>query len=103
MKPLVSDHQQLGEEIRNQVNEALDVLMATGVEIFSGYLTDNRNTDNAWVESALLAYHDEDGILSKIDLKPKKGADYRVDWIAVHKSLAMRAGHSALIQAVCWS
>ena len=75
--------------------------MATGVEIFSGFLTDNRNTDNAWVESTLLAYHDEDGLLDKLNLKPKKGADYHVDWIAVHKSLSMRAGHSALIQAVC--
>ena len=38
-------------------------LFVNGVEIFRGYSDDSRNTDNAWIETVVFNYHDDDGSL----------------------------------------
>lgn len=39
-------------------------------QIYKGYLDDQRNTDNAWVETVAMNFHDETGkMLSSLDFK----------------------------------
>lgn len=37
--------------------------------IYKGYVDDPRNTDNAWMETRVINFHDWDNIFNKIELK----------------------------------
>lgn len=42
-------------------------------QVYSGYVDDPRNTDNCWMETVAVNFHDEDGTsVSKISLKAGK-------------------------------
>lgn len=64
--------------IREFTEEALDgqlysgqflKLWEQGVELYRGYVDDARNTDNAWMETIVVNYHDKDNIMEKVTLK----------------------------------
>lgn len=38
------------------------------ITIYKGYVDDPRNTDNAWMETRVINFHDWDNIFKKIDL-----------------------------------
>ena len=38
-------------------DEAVQALLRSGVDVYSGYVDDQRNTDNAWVESRAVHFH----------------------------------------------
>lgn len=55
----------------------LDIIEAVVVficdQVYSGYVDDPRNTDNCWMETVAVNFHDEDGTsVSKISLKAGK-------------------------------
>ncbi|CAL9693760.1 unnamed protein product [Knipowitschia caucasica] len=39
-----------------------------GFEVYKGYVDDPRNTDNAWMETVAVNFHDESGKIDKIDI-----------------------------------
>lgn len=47
----------------------LDMLWRKGVELYRGYVDDPRNTDNAWMETVVVNFHDNDGYLNNVTLK----------------------------------
>lgn len=48
-------------EFDKDADPALLDLFAAGVEIYTGYVDDPRNTDNAWIETTVLHVHDDMG------------------------------------------
>lgn len=58
------------EEALNGVDDnELEALWSKGVSIYKGYVDDHRNTDNAWMETEVVNFHDDSGLLSKAKFK----------------------------------
>lgn len=78
--------------------EQLDDFFKNGSEIYKGYVDDPRNTDNAWMETVAVNFHDEDGeFVGK--LKFEAGDDaVGIKWVEVDKKVKLYASHSRLIE-----
>lgn len=73
---------------------------AGGVEIYKGYVDDPRNTDNAWMETVAVNFHDDDGAhVGKFNLRAGDDAA-KVRWLDIDASLDLYASHSDLLKAV---
>ncbi|KAL3273030.1 hypothetical protein HHI36_014486 [Cryptolaemus montrouzieri] len=71
-----------------------------GEEIYKGYVDDPRNTDNAWMETVAMNFHDETGeSAGKFSLRAGDDAK-SVRWIDIDKHLELYASHSSLIEKV---
>lgn len=57
------------EALDGQSFSSLNKLWEKGTEIYCGYVDDARNTDNAWIETIVVNYHDSENLLEKIILK----------------------------------
>ncbi|XP_057295406.1 uveal autoantigen with coiled-coil domains and ankyrin repeats protein-like isoform X2 [Hydractinia symbiolongicarpus] len=79
----------------------IDNLFQKGVTIYKGYVDDPRNTDNSWMETIVVNYHDENGnSVAKLPLN--HGDDAKgVKWIAIDKKLLLYASHADFIKATC--
>lgn len=45
------------------------MLWDKGVELYRGYVDDPRNTDNAWIETVVVNFHDNDDRLKNVTLR----------------------------------
>ena len=50
------------------------------------YSRDDRNTDNAWIETTVINVHDHSGFLKEVDVK-------EVAWRTVHRGLKLQPRH----------
>jgi ADP-ribose pyrophosphatase len=81
------------DKIRTLVNE----LFAGGKKIYEGYVDDPRNTDNAWMETVAMNFHDDTGdAFDRFDLKAGDDAA-KVSWVDVSHELKLYASHSDFI------
>jgi len=72
-----------------------------GTLIFKGYVDDPRNTDNAWMETVAMNFHDEDGTtVGRIPLHAGDDAS-AVQWLSIEKAISLYASHSRLVENVC--
>ncbi|VDL19520.1 unnamed protein product [Hymenolepis diminuta] len=82
------------EKIRSEVNNAF----SNGREIYRGYVDDPRNTDNAWMETVAVNFHDENGTgLAKFKLSAGDDAA-AVRWVDVDPNLELYASHRNLLE-----
>ncbi|KZC09975.1 ADP-ribose pyrophosphatase, mitochondrial [Dufourea novaeangliae] len=83
---------------REELERSLKEFFEKGEEIYEGYVDDPRNTDNAWMETVALNFHDEDGsIVGQITLIA--GDDARnVKWLDIDGKLNLYANHSEFIK-----
>ncbi|XP_023946245.1 ADP-ribose pyrophosphatase, mitochondrial isoform X2 [Bicyclus anynana] len=73
---------------------------SAGVEIYSGYVDDPRNTDNAWMETVAYNFHDESGtIVAALELKAGDDA-VGVRWVDITNDLNLYASHKDIVSAV---
>ncbi|XP_041979420.1 ADP-ribose pyrophosphatase, mitochondrial-like isoform X2 [Aricia agestis] len=73
---------------------------STGIEIYSGYVDDPRNTDNAWMETTAYNYHDETGsVVGSLQLKAGDDA-VGVKWVDITPELNLYASHKDMVNAV---
>lgn len=71
-----------------------------GTEIYRGYVDDPRNTDNAWMETVAVNFHDETGeILGRIHLNAGDDAK-NARWMDITEDLQLYASHKDIIKAV---
>lgn len=69
-------------------------------EIYSGYVDDPRNTDNAWMETTACNFHDDDGnVLNALNFTAGSDAKH-VKWLDVHSGLTLYANHMDFIETV---
>lgn len=73
---------------------------ASGADIYKGYVDDPRNTDNAWMETVAVNFHDETGTaVGKFPLQAGDDAK-NVKWVEVESSLGLYASHGEMIKKV---
>nr|XP_031836155.1 ADP-ribose pyrophosphatase, mitochondrial [Nomia melanderi] len=83
---------------REELERSLKGFFEKGEEIYTGYVDDPRNTDNAWMETVASNFHDKDGsILGQLTLIA--GDDARnVKWMDIDSKLNLYASHNDFIQ-----
>lgn len=85
-------------EEREELESALKKFFDRDDEIYRGYVDDPRNTDNAWIETMALNFHDEDGsTVGEINLKAGDDAG-NVRWMDVDRKLVLYANHGDFIK-----
>ncbi|NWJ01134.1 NUDT9 protein, partial [Crypturellus undulatus] len=68
--------------------------------VYRGYVDDPRNTDNAWMETEAVNYHDESG--ETMDNLPLEAGDDagKVKWVDISEKLKLYANHSHFLKLV---
>lgn len=85
---------------RREIMVSLDKLFSHGTVIFEGYVDDPRNTDNAWMETVAMNFHDDDGsIFGVIQLHAGDDAG-AVMWVPLDPAMKLYASHSDFIRHV---
>lgn len=88
------------QEERELVSERLEQLFSNGIAVYKGYVDDPRNTDNAWIETVAMNFHDDTGrILDDIHLKAGDDA-CGVQWQDVSGQLKLYANHIFMLKRV---
>lgn len=85
---------------KSVINHQLDDFFSRGKEIYKGYVDDPRNTDNAWMETVAMHFHDESGETVGC-LNFCAGDDaVGVKWLDLNRNLTLYASHFNLIETV---
>jgi predicted NUDIX family NTP pyrophosphohydrolase len=83
------------------------VFFNNGKEVYRGYADDPRNTDNAWLETVAVNFHDNSGTMQKVKLQGGDDASAAY-WQEVSGDMTMYAGHkeyvhqAAIFQGAHW-
>lgn len=82
------------EKLKNDIQ----TLFSSGIIVYKGYVDDPRNTDNAWIETTAVHFHDEEN-KSVGSLALKAGDDARnVQWQDVDRNVCLYANHYTFIR-----
>ncbi|OAD57903.1 ADP-ribose pyrophosphatase, mitochondrial [Eufriesea mexicana] len=86
------------ETEKEKLEKSMRTFFEKGEEIYKGYVDDPRNTDNAWMETVALNFHDNNNsVIGSITLIA--GDDARnVKWMDIDKNLNLYANHSEFIR-----
>ncbi|XP_074040882.1 ADP-ribose pyrophosphatase, mitochondrial [Leptinotarsa decemlineata] len=85
---------------KQQDCEMIKSFFTAGTKIYEGYVDDPRNTDNSWMETVAVNFHDENGLqVGKFDLKAGDDAQ-NVQWMDVDENLNLYANHSQFVKTV---
>ena len=79
-------------EVKKQVKD----LFKKGNVLYKGYVDDPRNTDNAWMETVAVNYHDHKGTFHKFKLQAGDDAGH-VEWVDMDSNLKLYASHSYFV------
>lgn len=72
MKKFPNFREFMEEALDGKKYPQLDMFWRKGVELYRGYVDDPRNTDNAWMETVVVNFHDSDGCLNDVVLKVRE-------------------------------
>ncbi|EDQ85552.1 uncharacterized protein MONBRDRAFT_29245 [Monosiga brevicollis MX1] len=88
------------DEMSPQDQQPIKELLTQGQMVATIYSHDNRNTDNAWIETVCVNFHDDENrYTSKIQLRA--GSDARnCQWMMVHSGIKVFASHHRLLKLV---
>ncbi|XP_030420765.1 ADP-ribose pyrophosphatase, mitochondrial isoform X3 [Gopherus evgoodei] len=85
------------EEIEKQMNRLFN---QEHFVVYKGYVDDPRNTDNAWIETEAVNYHDEPGeTMDNLLLEAGDDAG-KVKWVDISEKLKLYANHGDFIKLV---
>lgn len=85
---------------REKISRQIDRLFHNGVEVYKGYVDDPRNTDNAWMETVAVNFHDDTGeIFSEFKLQAGDDAA-AVRWQRVSGNIPLFASHVSILEKV---
>uniref|UniRef100_A0A2K6C635 ADP-ribose pyrophosphatase, mitochondrial n=1 Tax=Macaca nemestrina TaxID=9545 RepID=A0A2K6C635_MACNE len=84
---------------KREIEEKLHKLFSQDhLLIYKGYVDDPRNTDNAWMETEAVNYHDETGeIMDNLTLEAGDDAG-KVKWVDISDKLKLYASHFQFIK-----
>lgn len=93
LKPTFSD----GKE---NLDESLDFMIQNAVEVYKGYVDDPRNTDNAWMETVVLNFHDEPRkTLGDFEFEAREGIR-SVKWQEVSSQINLQVNYHLILKKV---
>ncbi|XP_028842642.1 ADP-ribose pyrophosphatase, mitochondrial [Denticeps clupeoides] len=86
---------------KEQLQQHISQLFSSpGLQVYIGYVDDPRNTDNAWMETVAVNFHDEPGTsVSLLPLHPGDDAGL-VSWMDVDSAQRLYASHSHFLETV---
>ncbi|XP_049418102.1 ADP-ribose pyrophosphatase, mitochondrial isoform X2 [Epinephelus fuscoguttatus] len=86
---------------RVKISERITKLFKSpGFQVYKGYVDDPRNTDNAWMETVAVNFHDDSGnSVSELPLQAGDDAG-QVQWVDVDSSFPLFANHSHFLELV---
>uniref|UniRef100_V9L179 ADP-ribose pyrophosphatase, mitochondrial n=1 Tax=Callorhinchus milii TaxID=7868 RepID=V9L179_CALMI len=91
---------QLSEADREKMKALMNILFQAGELVYKGYVDDPRNTDNSWMETVAVNFHDEKGdSVGKLNLQAGDDAG-AVKWMDIEEGLKLYASHSHFLQQV---
>jgi ADP-ribose pyrophosphatase len=87
-------------EERRRLETLLGNFFDQGTEVYRGYVDDPRNTDNAWMETVAVNFHDDVG--ESVGMFPLCAGDdaVGVTWTDVSSALKLYASHVQLLEKV---
>uniref|UniRef100_A0A3Q2PWB2 ADP-ribose pyrophosphatase, mitochondrial n=1 Tax=Fundulus heteroclitus TaxID=8078 RepID=A0A3Q2PWB2_FUNHE len=91
----------LKQSEKDQMHKRIKTLFSsTGFQVYKGYVDDPRNTDNAWMETVAVNFHDEAG--NSVSALPLQAGDDagQVQWVDVDSCFALYASHSHFLELV---
>jgi len=92
---------QASKKQKEELEERIEELFENGITIYKGYVDDPRNTDNAWMETVAVNFHDEDGS-SVANIPLNAGDDAKdVRWLPIDGHLNLYASHFEFIKQTC--
>jgi len=88
-------------EEKKQIEESIGRLFAHGGDrVYSGYVDDPRNTDNAWMETVAVNFHDDLGnSAARVNLKAGDDAA-EVQWTDLSSDMNLYASHKQILAMV---
>lgn len=90
----------VSEAERDKISRLVDKLFKNGVEVYKGYVDDPRNTDNAWMETVAVNFHDDTGeVFSEFKLQAGDDAA-AVRWQRVSGNIPLFASHVSILEKV---
>jgi len=91
---------QVTEKEKHKLEKSIEILFSGGNDVYHGYVDDPRNTDNAWMETVAVNFHDDSGdSVGKIQLTAGDDA-VGVQWKDVDSSFKLYASHKHFIATV---
>ncbi|KAM8825487.1 ADP-ribose pyrophosphatase, mitochondrial [Synchiropus picturatus] len=92
---------QVSSAEREKINERIrNLFKSNGFQVYKGYVDDPRNTDNSWMETVAVNFHDEQGnSVSELPLQAGDDAG-QVQWVDVDSSFPLYASHSHFLELV---
>lgn len=82
------------------MEKEIAALFNMGEVIYKGYVDDPRNTDNAWMETVAVNFHDENGnSVSQLPLQAGDDAG-SVRWMDISSGMKLYANHISFLQKV---
>ena len=89
-----------GKENIAELQEMVGKFFEGGEEVYKGYVDDPRNTDNAWMETVALHFHDDTG--DSVGQFPLVAGDdaKAITWMSLHSGLELYASHSEMLRRV---
>ncbi|GFT25672.1 ADP-ribose pyrophosphatase, mitochondrial [Nephila pilipes] len=83
-----------------EVQKTLKDFFKCKKQVYKGYVDDKRNTDNAWIETTAINFHDENGLYTEnIELEPSDNS-FDVQWIDMEYSCIFYIPHYEIIRDV---
>lgn len=91
---------EMSSERKDELQKQTDAFFNSGVEIYKGYVDDPRNTDNAWMETVAVNFHEDNGtFLQHLCLQAGDDA-MNVRWTDLSSELKLYASHSHILKKV---
>lgn len=86
---------------KERIHQSISQLFnSPGLQVYKGYVDDPRNTDNSWMETAAVNFHDETGnSVSGLPLQAGDDAG-QVQWTEIDSALPLYASHSHFLEIV---
>lgn len=69
-------------------------------KVYKGYVDDPRNTDNAWIETTALNFHDETGATTSMITLDARDDATDATWIDIDEKLDVYETHLPLLEFV---
>ncbi|KAK6967529.1 ADP-ribose pyrophosphatase mitochondrial [Biomphalaria glabrata] len=92
------DSMNLSGAEKEKMEAVIDEFFHNGTVIYKGYVDDPRNTDNAWMETVAMNFHDDKGTgVAKFSLNAGSDA-IGVQWLDISKTLELYASHADFIR-----
>ncbi|CAF2052729.1 unnamed protein product [Rotaria magnacalcarata] len=78
----------------------INKLFSNGYKLFEWYADDPRNTDNAWIETVAINFHDETGQLTKHIYLDAGDDAANVAWRPIDQNIDLYASHKEIVKRV---